>query len=141
MYEAEISRRNPTCFLFLIDQSGSMGDTFGGDPISKAEALADVINRLFDALVDRCAKGVEILDRYFIGVLGYGGDVRWAFEGALKGRDLVPVSEIGRNPLRIETRVKREYDGAGGLIEKQTRFPIWFEAKANGGPRWEKHSR
>ena len=25
-YSAEISRSNPTCFLFLIDQSGSMGD-------------------------------------------------------------------------------------------------------------------
>ena len=29
-YTAEISRANPTCFLFLIDQSGSMADPFGG---------------------------------------------------------------------------------------------------------------
>ena len=28
-YTAEISRANPTCFLFLIDQSGSMADSFG----------------------------------------------------------------------------------------------------------------
>jgi hypothetical protein len=30
MYTAEISRRNPGCFLFLIDQSYSMSEPFGG---------------------------------------------------------------------------------------------------------------
>ncbi|MCS7305280.1 MAG: hypothetical protein NZ602_09270 [Thermoguttaceae bacterium] len=110
-----------------------MEEQFGVAAASKAQALADAINRLLDALVDRCAKGEEILDRYFIGVLGYGGDVRWALGGALQGWDLAPVSEIGRNPLRIETRVKREYDGAGGLIEAHVDFPIWFEAQAAGG--------
>jgi hypothetical protein len=29
-YEAEIGRRNPACMLFLIDQSESMSDPFGG---------------------------------------------------------------------------------------------------------------
>ena len=28
-YEAEISRANPTCFLFLVDQSGSMAEAVG----------------------------------------------------------------------------------------------------------------
>ena len=30
-YSAEISRVNPTCFLFLIDQSGSMAECWGGE--------------------------------------------------------------------------------------------------------------
>jgi len=29
-YSAEISRTNPTCFVFVLDHSGSMGDVFGG---------------------------------------------------------------------------------------------------------------
>jgi len=29
-YQAEISRMNPTCFFFLIDQSGSMNDPIMG---------------------------------------------------------------------------------------------------------------
>src|SRR5206468_1673286 len=29
-YQAEISRKNPGCFLFLVDQSESMEDPFGG---------------------------------------------------------------------------------------------------------------
>ena len=45
-YTAEISRTNPSCFLFLIDQSGSMQEPFGtSDGASggktKAESLAD----------------------------------------------------------------------------------------------------
>ena len=31
MYSAEISRANPTCFVFLLDQSRSMEDRIGGD--------------------------------------------------------------------------------------------------------------
>ena len=32
MYSAEISRVNPSCFLFLIDQSGSMADALDAGP-------------------------------------------------------------------------------------------------------------
>jgi hypothetical protein len=31
-YEAELSRANPTCLVFLIDQSSSMAEPFGGEP-------------------------------------------------------------------------------------------------------------
>ncbi len=34
-YSAEISRNNPTCFLFLIDQSGSMNDPWSGGTFKK----------------------------------------------------------------------------------------------------------
>ena len=44
-YGAEISRGNPTCFIFLLDQSGSMADPFGGEPVRKADFVADAVNR------------------------------------------------------------------------------------------------
>lgn len=132
-YSAEISRANPTCFLFLIDQSGSMADSFGGESGKrKADGLADAINRLLQTLVYRCAKGDAILDRYYVGVLGYGDQVGPALGGDLAGRTAVPVSEIGNHPLRIEQRAKKVDDGAGGLVEQSIKFPIWFEAKADG---------
>lgn len=62
-YSAEISRANPSCFVFVIDQSGSMGDAFGGASSSgrsKAQELSDVLNRLLQNLVTRCAKGEEV---------------------------------------------------------------------------------
>jgi len=34
-YSTEISRTNPTCFLFLVDQSSSMLEPFGGQQDKK----------------------------------------------------------------------------------------------------------
>lgn len=135
-YVAEISRTNPSCFLFLIDQSGSMQDPFGAstDNRNKANGVADAINRLLQNLVIKCAKSEGIRDYYYVGVIGYGGrGVAPAFSGALNGRELVPISEIGNNPARVENRSKKIDDGAGGIIEQTVKFPIWFDPLAEGG--------
>ncbi len=46
-YTAEVSRSNPTCFLFLIDQSKSMSDVISaGDATQrKSDGVADSVNR------------------------------------------------------------------------------------------------
>jgi hypothetical protein len=134
-YTAEISRKNPSCFLFLIDQSGSMVDPLGGGESNrrKADQVADVINRLLQNLIIKCAKQEGVRDYYHIGVIGYGAKVGPAFAGALSGRDLVPISEVGNTPARIETRTKKVDDGAGGLADQSVKFPIWFDPVAHGG--------
>ncbi len=134
-YTAEISRANPSCFLFLIDQSGSMADPFGAGESSrrKADGVADAINRLMQNLVIKCAKEEGVRDYYHVGVIGYGAHVGPAFSGALAGRELVPISEVGNMPARIEERTKKVDDGAGGLVDQSIRFPIWFDPVANGG--------
>jgi hypothetical protein len=132
-YSAEISRTNPTCFLFLIDQSSSMDKPFGGTSTKKkAEGVADAINRLLQALVFRCTKGMDVLDRYHVGVIGYGPQVGPALGGELTGRNLAPISEIAQKPLRVETRTRKVDDGAGGLVSQTVKFPVWFEALAKG---------
>jgi len=134
-YAAEISRRNPSCFLFLIDQSGSMVDPFGGEESGrrKADQVADVINRLLQNLIIKCAKQEGVRDYYHIGVIGYGAQVGPAFAGSLAGRELVPISEVANNPARIEAREKKVDDGAGGLVDQTVRFPVWFDPVATGG--------
>jgi hypothetical protein len=134
-YSAEISRGNPSCFVFLIDQSGSMADVFGAGEGNqkKADGVADAINRLLQNLVIKCAKEEGVRDYFHVSVVGYGAQVGPAFSGALAGRQLVPISEIGNSPARIEQRNKKVSDGAGGLVDQQVRFPLWFEPTANGG--------
>src|SRR5207249_2729094 len=133
-YSAEISRTNPSCFLFLIDQSGSMAETFGAQPDKKkAHEVATAINRLLQTLVLRCAKGPEVLDRFHIGVVGYGHtSVGSAFGGTLKAQTLVPISRLAAHPLRVEPRTKKVDDGTGGVVEQQIKFPVWFDPAANG---------
>ncbi len=133
-YSAEISRANPSCFLFIIDQSGSMSDKYASIQKPKSEALADVINRMLQQLVIKCAKSEGVRDYYYVGVIGYGANgVGPAFSGSLSGKDLIPLSEIANNPARIEERIKNVSDGAGGLVETFIKFPIWFDPVASGG--------
>lgn len=129
-YLAEISRKNPACLIFLIDQSGSMSGSFGGGKGAKKDAVADVINRLLYNLILRCAKEDGIRDYFYVGVFGYGinNDVQCAFEN-----DLMPISWVASNQKRTEKRHQKISDGAGGLITQEIDFPIWFEPVADGG--------
>ncbi len=167
-YNAEISRTNPSCFVFLVDQSHSMNDPWGAEEGSKkSQGVSDAINKLLQNLVIRCSKEEGIRDYYHVSVIGYGKDVGPALgvsakpaepppepgedadedvspeeepeapagDSVLKGRDLIPISEIGDNPTRLETRTQKDSDGAGGIVEREVRFPVWFDPQAaNGTP-------
>jgi hypothetical protein len=132
-FSAEISRTNPTCLLFLVDQSTSMDGPFGGQPGKrKSEGVADAINRLLQNLVLKCAKADGVRDYFHVGVIGYGEDVGPKLAGTSAQQPLVPISEVANNPLRLEQRKRMTDDGAGGLVEQAFRFPVWFEPVAGG---------
>jgi uncharacterized protein YegL len=132
-YQAEISRDNPTCFIFVIDQSGSMDErTESGR--SKAQIVADVLNKTLYTLVTNCSKADGVRNYFDVGVIAYGGaDVGTGFGGALSNGIVHAISAIGDSPLRVEERAKKVDDGAGGIIEQKTKFPIWFDPKNSGG--------
>ncbi len=134
-YKAEISRDNPSCFLFLIDQSASMEDeiSIGEETQQLAQGVADSINRWLQELSIKCAKSEGVRNYYNIGVLGYGKDVGPSFVGPIAGRELIPISEIADNPARLDERTKKVPDGAGGLVEQSIRIPVWFDPVAKGG--------
>lgn len=132
-YTAEISRSNPTCFLFLVDQSKSMlGPIGGGAGNKKADVVADSLNRLLYTLVLRCVWGQTVLDRFHVGVIGYGRQVVPALGGTLAGRELVPIGELARTPLRVEQRIHLVDDGRGGQVEQIVKSPVWFEPVGDG---------
>jgi hypothetical protein len=132
-YSAELTRTNPTCMVFLIDQSSSMAEPFGAQPEKpKAQGVADGINRLLQNLVLKCTKGDGIRDYFHVGVIGYGGRVAWAMAGKLAGHKLVPISVLANNPLRLEQRVRNVDDGAGGSVEQKYKLPVWIEPIAGG---------
>lgn len=132
-YEAQISRNNPAAFLFIVDQSGSMSDKMSSGR-SKAEFVADALNRTLMNLITRCTKSEGVRDYFEIGVLGYGGrGVSNGFAGQLGGQVINPISLLEQNPVRIEDRKRKMDDGAGGSIETAIKFPVWFEPVSNGG--------
>jgi len=132
-YDAQISRLNPTAFLFVVDQSGSMSDPMSIGR-SKAEFVSDALNRTLMNLIGRCTKAGGVRDYFEVGVIGYGGrGVDNGFSGVLGARVLNPVSAIEQSPTRVEDRKRKMDDGAGGIVETSVKFPVWFEPRADGG--------
>ena len=133
MYEARISRSTPTLLLCLMDQSGSMEEKMTSGK-TKAQTVADVLNRTIDSLIMQCRKAAGVLHYYDIGIIAYGDNgVYNGFQGELANSFIQPLNIIESSPLRIEERKKREDDGAGGIMEQNIKFPVWFEPKASGG--------
>src|SRR5438045_93816 len=132
-YSAPITRSNPACVLLLIDQSGSMAEPYTGlADQSKAQAVADAVNRVLQNLVLRCAKADQVRDYFQVGVIGYGKGLRAGLGGQLPDDVLVPISRLGAHPLRVEDRKKTVPDGAGGFVELAVKFPVWFDPAALG---------
>lgn len=140
-YSAEISRTAPTAILFLLDQSASMQDTFGGAQQrgdaapSKARVLADVVNRLLQNLVLRCAKEDGVRDYFYVGVIGYGDRVQPLIRPAegFGVADLVAISHLAERPLRMEERVQQGQDGPAQTSPRRVKVPVWFDPHARNG--------
>jgi hypothetical protein len=133
-YGAEISRANPACFIFCIDQSGSMNDSWSASTkTKKSEKVAEVINRLLYNHSIKCASGTKVRDYFYVGVIGYNNlNVGSLLEIPNQTEELLPISVIAQNPLKIEEREKKIDDGAGGLISVKEKFPVWIKPSAFG---------
>lgn len=125
-YSAEISRRNPVCMMFLLDQSGSMSAPFAGEEITKAEGAADAINKIIRALIERSSKAEGVRDYFDVAVIGYGSRENWA--GPLIGQKFVKTSSLAKEAELVE-RMEKASDGS----EIKKRVPIWFKPVANNG--------
>ena len=137
-YFAEISRDNPTAFIFLIDQSYSMSDDSdakdkNGQFISRADAVADIINAILEELINVAQKDEGIRDYFEISLIGYGGDSTFLWEGHLKNRSFAKISEI-RDIAQTETVIE-ETVIRGRIIEEEYIRLTWLTPKAmNGTP-------
>jgi hypothetical protein len=132
-YTAQITRANPSCLLFLLDQSYSMTDPIPGSEESKDVFLARAINRTLQEIIIKCSPHGEVYRYFHVGIIGYGATVGPALGGSLAGQPLVWIDEIEQNPLRVEEVAKKIPDGAGGLVETTIKFPVWFDPVANNG--------
>ena len=138
-YTADISRNNPGCFLFLIDQSASMGGALGGQPeLRKMDGAADAVNRILDAISQRCSQGMDVRDYFHVGIITYttdnkgNPDVQSALPGTSSEQPFLTISQVV-DAAEVEERQVKESDGAGGLVEVTRKFPVWLRPEAKWG--------
>lgn len=101
-----ISSTNPCLLIYLIDQSGSMDETFGNATHNKAKEVADAINDILYEVGLRCIGSAgEIKNRFEIAILGYGkksNSVQSGWEGQLSDKWVVSIKNIFEYPLGQE---------------------------------------
>jgi hypothetical protein len=136
MYRQTMGSGHPGCFIILIDQSGSMLDSFGqgqmGAGLRKCDQVATVVNRVLAELVARSTKNNAVNDRVHIAVLGYRGSAVYDAIPTVPG--LVSIQQLAANPVRVEQRMRKEYDGeTGQMIEIPTPFQVWVDPVGDGG--------
>jgi uncharacterized protein YegL len=135
-YTARITRTTPTAFVFLLDQSGSMSEEIeiGGENKSKSEFLADAINEMLNAIVDKCKRQTEYRDYIHLCVIGYGGDedstAKIAWEGNLEGQTFVNVSQLISNSLDKQEKVVKTTRPDGSFREIKKFVYRWISPRA-----------
>lgn len=113
-----------------------MAERFGSGigSISKAQFLADAVNKALQNVIIECTKDIDDVRDYFsIALIVYGDRLGSALSDMFAGRDYIPVSELAEKPVRVEERTQKLPDGVGGVVELPVRFPLWFEPSAAGG--------
>ena len=118
-----ISSTNPCLIIFLIDQSGSMGEKFGNAMHTKSKVVSNAINAVILEIGLRCYSGDEIKNRFELGIIGYGkeNNVQSGWEGSLLNKWVVSIKDIFDYPLKEE-------DGK----------PIWITPTASGSTPMQK---
>lgn len=132
LYTAQISRETPAAFLIMLDQSGSMGETliFNGKEITKAEAVADILNKLLSELINRCRKADGIRDYFDIAIIGYGGEspskANLIWKNDLAGKDWIKISDLNDNFLE-EKEIVIEKTIRGVIKSTRTTIKKWVD--------------
>ncbi|MDO4764041.1 MAG: VWA domain-containing protein [Flavobacteriaceae bacterium] len=103
MYNIEtlqISSTHPCLIIYLLDHSNSMAESDG--TAKKGLKLAHSINEIIFETGLKCvgANG-DIRNRFELSVIGYGTSVSSAWQGALSGSWVVPISEVFNNPISM----------------------------------------
>jgi hypothetical protein len=121
-----INRRDPGRILLLVDQSGSMNDSFAGDPTtSKAVTASDAVNKLILDIMIKLERTTDEFYRYLdLRIVGYdpSGDAGFGLHGVLYGQGLTSVNEVLHNSRG--GAVMGVGGSEGGLAEFAVRFPV-----------------
>ncbi len=134
MYSAQITRKQKTAFIILLDQSGSMQEfiSFQRRPVRKSEIAARFANLFIEELMLRSRRSEFINDYFDILALGYHGDT---VEPILTDKiEFVPISKLYYKPAPHQTSyMERRMPGSGLLTISYLTYRCWVQPKAEGG--------
>lgn len=97
-----ISSSHPCLIVYLVDQSYSMNERFGGPWRKRADAVAESINDTIYNLGLSCLSDNGLKNRFEVAVIGYGAEkdvVQSAWIGNLQRSWVCTIEDIFNNPV------------------------------------------
>lgn len=139
VYIKEITRRNPGCIMFLIDQSQSMSKPLAEVYATRSDVAAHIINEFIMETALNCTRAYGTRDYFYISIIGYrtdmeGNDIIGPVLGVpFQRRELIPISELTKNPLRFDKiNISEVNFDTGEPEEIEKKIPIWYEPVVEG---------
>jgi uncharacterized protein YegL len=140
-YNARVRTNQPCCIVLMLDQSGSMSEEIinnRGEAVQKAEILAQEVNKFLNEILVKCRRDNLYKNYFDVLIIGYGREedenherVILAWEGKLKGKSWVTVSDLVSNYLRKESIDIINTRPFGPRILKDE-YKCWIEPYAEG---------
>ncbi|MEG0789422.1 MAG: VWA domain-containing protein [Alistipes sp.] len=132
MYKQSITRAHRTAFIIAMDCSGSMAQElfFMGRSMSKAEAVAEVTNRLLFELIERARRSDGVRHYYDIAVVGYSGDGVVPMLPDKEG--FIPVNVLAAQQVAMQTRTSEYRLPNGEIALRKHVIPCWIKPLAKG---------
>lgn len=132
MYSARITREHKTAFIILSDRSGSMSEevVFAGRAMTKADAVAHIINMFVDELINRSRREEGVRDYFDIAILGYGDDGVASLlspEG-----ELSTTTELVRRAVPVRRFETQRILPGGNTVSAIMDQKCWIEARSSG---------
>jgi hypothetical protein len=119
-FDRKFDPDNPGLILFLLDQSASMDELLGGE--KKCDIAARAINQTIEALIGRCVGPAGLIDKVFIGVIGYGESIRYELNGRAK--------DLNVSHKRVAVERVDITDSSGAPHPAQVEYKVWVEPHA-----------
>lgn len=124
-YQMRVDQKNPTAFVFLVDQSASMAEVWESET-QKMVIVSNFLNDLIMSLVLASTRAGRVVPYFDIAVLGYGGGpigaVRTLLPNTTFETPFRSISEV-ESTATVSTRVKD-----GDEIEVES----WIVPQASG---------
>lgn len=132
MYDARITREHRSAVVILCDMSGSMAEeiTFRGRQLSKANAVARILNELLDEFINRCRRHDGVRDYFDIAVLGYSGEGVTSLLS--RQGEFTSTEQLIRKPVRSEQETILRRLPSGNQVSASVTVRYWIEPKASG---------
>lgn len=132
MYTQSITRSRRTALVIAIDGSSSMAEelNFNSRRVTKAEAVAEITNRLLFELIERARRSDGVRNYYDIAVIAYSGEGVCHLLG--EGDKFISIDKIAAMEVAMQTIISEAKLPNGDVVIRKNMMPCWVKPCSQG---------